>query len=206
MEEWAGPKCMKCEVGRLVPLSDYGGEGAIGARCGTRDGDCKNYLYESLTEPGAYLIAGFANIMPDIRRQLPEDQIWTLVAYLQSVGGEATVTAADLPPPPADEQGETGAASGQPTFSATLDPETLLQEKGCMGCHQLDGAGGPVGPPFDGMGARITTDRIRTGIIDPNAEIAEGFEQFAGVMPAFFGEQLSAAQLEAIVQFLADRR
>ncbi|MCZ6760243.1 MAG: c-type cytochrome [Gemmatimonadetes bacterium] len=200
--------CATCHgLGTRAPnlLTDHGGEGAIGARCGTRDGDCKNYLYEALTEPGTYLIAGFANIMPDMRRQLPEDQIWALVAYLQSVGGEVTVTAADLPQP-GDEQREAGATASQPTFSATLDPQTLLQEKGCLGCHQLDGAGAPIGPPFDGMGARITSDRIRTGIIDPNAEIAEGFDQFAGVMPAFFGEQLSAAQLEAIVQFLEDRR
>ena len=28
MEERASPKCMKCEVGQLVPLSDYGGQGA----------------------------------------------------------------------------------------------------------------------------------------------------------------------------------
>ena len=61
-------------------------------------------------------------------------------------------------------------------------------------------------PSFDGMGGRIGTDRIRRGILDPNAEVAEGFESFAGVMPAAFGDQLTAAQLEALVQFLAGRR
>ena len=28
MEGWAMPKCLKCNVGQLVPLSDYGGQGA----------------------------------------------------------------------------------------------------------------------------------------------------------------------------------
>ena len=28
MEEWAIPKCLNCNVGQLVPLSDYGGQGA----------------------------------------------------------------------------------------------------------------------------------------------------------------------------------
>ena len=63
MEEWAGPKCMKCEVGRLVPLSDYGGQGAsvvykawvcINPECGfnlkIRNGDI--YLNEPITPGG----------------------------------------------------------------------------------------------------------------------------------------------------------
>ena len=28
MEDWVMPKCQKCNVGQLVPLSDYGGQGA----------------------------------------------------------------------------------------------------------------------------------------------------------------------------------
>ena len=28
VDEWVIPKCMKCEIGQLVPLSDYGGQGA----------------------------------------------------------------------------------------------------------------------------------------------------------------------------------
>ena len=28
MDEWVIPKCQKCDVGQLVPLSDYGGQGA----------------------------------------------------------------------------------------------------------------------------------------------------------------------------------
>ena len=28
MEDTTMPKCMSCEIGRLVPLSDYGGQGA----------------------------------------------------------------------------------------------------------------------------------------------------------------------------------
>jgi len=28
VEEWAIPRCLRCNVGRLVPLSDYGGQGA----------------------------------------------------------------------------------------------------------------------------------------------------------------------------------
>ena len=81
----------------------------------------------------------------------------------------------------------------------------LLTENACVGCHQIDGMGAPVGPPFDGMGSRIDSERIRRGILDPDAELAEGFEPFAGMMPKTFGSSLSAAQLEIIVQFLSER-
>ena len=67
-------------------------------------------------------------------------------------------------------------------------------------------AGPPIGPSFDGIGSRLTPDQIRQSILDPNAEIAEGFEAFAGMMPAGLGDKLSAQQMEVIVQFLAGRR
>ena len=204
--------CTACHgLGARAPnlLTDHAGQGAIGARCGTRQNGvaCKQYLHESMIEPGTYLVPGFANIMPDMRRQLPEDQIWAVVAFLESQGGEVTVTAADLPAP-GTGTGATGVApaGGGAAFSTTVDARTLLAEKGCIACHALDGAGAPIGPPFDGMGARISAERIRRGILEPNADTAQGFAQYAGMMPATFGQQLSAAQLEAIVRFLGERR
>ena len=63
MDELATPKCMKCETGYLVPLSDYGGQGAsvhykawvcINPTCGfnlkIRNGDI--YLNEPITLGG----------------------------------------------------------------------------------------------------------------------------------------------------------
>jgi mono/diheme cytochrome c family protein len=195
--------CTACHgLGTRAPnlLTDHGGEGAIGSRCGAGGKDCKTYLFESLTNPGAFLVAGFENIMPDLRRQISEDQIWAVIAYLQSFGGEVTVTAADLP----KAAGPAGPTAPAPT--ATADPRVLIVEKGCVGCHVLEGTGGPVGPPFDGMGRRLTADRIRRAILDPAADTAKGFEKLAGSMPATFGQQLSAAQLEVLVTFLSSLR
>ena len=198
--------CTACHgLGTRAPnlLTDHAGEGAIGARCGTRGKDCKTYLHDAMTTPGAYLVPGFENIMPDMRRQISEDQIWAVIAYLQSQGGEVTVTEADLP-----KAGPTGgaAAPAGPAMTATTDPAALITEKGCIGCHVLNGTGGPVGPPFDGIGGRLTPDRIRRGILQPNADTAKGYEKMAGTMPATFGTTLSAQQLEAIVDFLASRK
>ncbi len=46
----------------------------------------------------------------------------------------------------------------------------------CYRCHVVDGGGGDVGPHMDGIASRVTPDHILEAIIDPNAKIAEGFE------------------------------
>jgi mono/diheme cytochrome c family protein len=203
--------CTACHgLGTRAPniRSDHAGEGPIGQRCASRTPgmDCKSYLYESLTEPETYLVDGYTAIMPDARRQLSDDQVWALVAYLQSQGGEVTVTPDDVG---GGAQAATTPQAGPPpaaSFSASTDPMELLTMNACLGCHVIDGAGPPIGPSFDGMGSRLSVEGIRSGILDPAAEVAEGFEQFAGIMPATFGQSLSAQQLEIIVQFLAGRR
>jgi mono/diheme cytochrome c family protein len=202
--------CAACHgLGTRAPnlLTGDGGTGPIGSRCGERVGGtaCKDYLYKSLTEPGAYLVAGFENIMPDMRRQLSMDQIWAVIAFLQAQGGEVTVTGADLAQDVAASPDGPTAGAATPATRST-DPQELLTANGCIGCHQLEGAGGAVGPSFDGIGGRLSPDQIRQSILDPAAEVSEGYDQFAGMMPATFGQQLTAAQLEAVVAFLAERR
>lgn len=201
--------CTACHgLGTRAPnlLTDHAGQGPIGARCATRN-DCKAYLYESLTEPGKVVVSGFEPIMTDMRRQLSNDQIWATIAFLQSQGGEVAVTADDIKKTaPAPAAGNGGVAAGGAAVTSTTDPVALHNEKGCVGCHQLDGKGGVVGPSFDRIGARLKADDIRRAILQPNADTAKGFERFAGTMPQTFGQILSAAQLEALVQFLASRK
>ncbi len=201
--------CTACHgLGERAPnlLTDHAGSGPIGSRCGHRQAglDCKAYLYQSLTAPNAFVVPGFSPIMPDARRQLSAGQIWALTAFLQSQGGEVTVTTDDIPvdaaaptPPPAGGP----FASGEPT-----DPRQLLSDHACLGCHVLDGAGGAVGPPFDGIGTRLDAAAIRNAVLDPSAEVSPGYEHVAGRMPTDLGHQLSARQLETLVTFLAAQR
>jgi len=203
--------CTACHgLGTRAPnlLTDHAGQGPIGARCGTRGGAaCKAYLYESLTEPSKVIVSGFEPIMTDMRRQLSNDQIWATVAFLQSQGGEVAVTADDIKKTaPAPAAGGGSVVPGGAAITSTMDPVALHNEKGCVGCHQLDGKGGAVGPAFDHIGARLTADNIRRAILLPNADTAKGFERFAGTMPVTFGQMFSAAQLEALVQFLASKK
>lgn len=203
--------CTACHgLGTRAPnlLTDHAGQGAIGARCGKRkpDESCKVYLYESLTNPSSYVVSGFGPIMPDMRRQMAEDQIWSVVAFLEAQGGEVDVTADDLP-----KGGATGAVAGPaaaagPAPSATSDARAIMKEQGCFACHKLGEEGMPIAPAFDHIGSRVGRDYIRESILDPNARVAKGFEQFKGMMPTFFGQRLSAAQLEAVVAFLAGQK
>jgi mono/diheme cytochrome c family protein len=203
--------CAACHgTGTRAPniLTDEAGTGAIGARCGMRvpNLDCKEYLWQAMTEPNAYVVEGYLSIMPDMRRSLSVPQIWAIIAYMQDLGGEVTVTAADIgatAEPAAAAPGAPGVAGPDPSLT---DPLELLREHQCMLCHQLAGEGGPIGPPFDGMGARRDAAAIRQAILDPNAQITPGYEAFAGTMPSNFGETMTAAQLEAVVRYLAALR
>ena len=133
-------QCTSCHgLGTRAPnlLTDDGGRGSIGQRCGERvpGEDCKTYLYHSLTDPTAYLVQGYTPSMPPQGRILSQNQIWALVAYLQSLGGEVTVTAADLEAAPAPDAAPAQAAAavvGSPTAS-TSDPGQLMRDNLCFG-------------------------------------------------------------------------
>lgn len=197
-------------------LEGHDGEGPIGARCETRvaELDCKTYLHESMIDPNAYVVEGFEPIMPDMRRTLSEEQIWALIAFLQSLGGEVTVSADDITAATVGAGGEEGekaevAQAGVATGEVdpgVSNPVALLDQFGCMACHMLGEQGTEVGPPFTDMGARRDPAHIRRSILEPRAEVTEGYEDFASVMPTDFGQRMSAFQLEVIVDYLAEQR
>src|SRR5213596_3898789 len=93
--------CPTCHgLGTRAPnlLTDEKGQGAIGARCGRREPGktCKQYLFESLDNPTAYVVAGYQPIMPVMTRQLPPEQVWAAIAYLEAQGGTVDVTGDDI--------------------------------------------------------------------------------------------------------------
>ena len=203
--------CTACHgLGTRAPnlLTDEGGTGTIGARCSNRVAgtNCETYLWQSLTEPNVYVVEGYQPIMQDMRRTISAGQIWTVVAYLQSLGGDVTVTGAKVAESQASEVNTgtpTDAPGGVSFAGGSTDPQDLISAGGCNACHVLQGQGGPIGPPFDGMGGRLDEAQIRRGILEPNADTAQGYAAVAGVMPATFGQQFNAAQLESFVRFLA---
>jgi quinoprotein glucose dehydrogenase len=49
-------------------------------------------------------------------------------------------------------------------------------EIACLRCHKIRGQGGEVGPDLTGIGAKQTREYLLESIIDPNKQIAKGFE------------------------------
>ena len=100
-----------------------------------------------------------------------------------------------------------GAAEGQ---GAESDGARLAQEKGCLGCHSVDGSRS-VGPTFKGLyqsqvsirqeGKLLTVtadeDYLREAIRTPNAEVVDGYQP---IMPVI--SELKEEEIAALVEFI----
>ena len=72
----------------------------------------------------------------------------------------------------------------------------------CGSCHTLAAAGttGTTGPNLDKVLKGKDAAFIKESIVDPSKEIAPGFQN--GIMPPNYGDTLSGAQVDALVQYL----
>ena len=126
-------------------------------------------------DPGAvYKIVqeGSANrLMPAFKDQLSDDQIWSVIAYVLTLGsGAATppATAAPsaepaVPTKPADPN------NGDPEAGRTIffDASNATH---CSICHQYSGRGTPVGPDLTTVARRPASEILRD-ILDPDARL-----------------------------------
>ncbi|MHA1158261.1 MAG: c-type cytochrome [Alphaproteobacteria bacterium] len=209
--------CTLChsEVGARAPLLDdvvavaeerladeaYAGEAE----------DVAGYLYESMVDPSAYVVAGFGKAgtgdtespMPSMQSGaigLVEAEMLSVVAFLQDLSGaEVTVEVPsegieDL----SEEEEEEDAEEDEREVFAALDD--IISEFACGACHRIGEEEGEVGPDLTTIGAQRDRDYLRRAILLPNAEIAEGFE--ADMMPADYGEMLYAGELEMLIDYM----
>jgi cytochrome c oxidase subunit 2 len=103
------------------------------------------------------------------------------------------------------EQAAGGAQGGggeETAGGAAPDGKTVFTENGCGGCHALADAGaeGGTGPDLDETLADEDAAFIEESIVDPDAEIAEGFE--AGLMPKMYEQTIQGREREALVEYL----
>ena len=99
--------------------------------------------------------------------------------------------------------GAPGGGEEQGGQATAADGKAVFADAGCGACHALADAGtnGTVGPDLDEVVPGQDPAFIRESIVDPNAEVAQGFSP--DVMPNNFGETLSPDELDALVEYLA---
>jgi len=206
--------CTLCHnpVGGRAPLLDQIGvvatERLADPRYQGSAGDAAGYIYESMAEPSAYVVAGFGKTgtndtvspMPNMltgRIGLSEAELKAVVAFLQDLSGlEVTV---EIPAEPVEEAEAKAPSEHRPPFAT---PEEAIAEFACGGCHKVAGEEGELGPDLTAIGGKRDKDYLRRAILTPNADIAEGFEP--ELMPLDYGEQLYAVELEMLVNYLAE--
>jgi mono/diheme cytochrome c family protein len=178
--------------------------------------DVESYLRESLLEPSAYVVKGFGkkgsndteSPMPSADKppiQLSPAEIEAVIAFMQAKdGNEVTVSLPEETPAAAESAESQATSAAAPAQTSAKTPEEIIRKYGCAACHTIMGTESPVGPSLTGIGAKLSADQIRRGIVAPGAEIAEGFP--AGIMPGNFADRMTARELEVLVQWLVEQK
>jgi cytochrome c oxidase subunit 2 len=149
-----------------------------------------DYLKESIVQPAARIVQGYAPVM--VAYQLSDAELDALIALIRSLGDSAGPGEAAAPPAQLAAQGQ-----------------QLAQTLGCLACHSLDGSRG-IGPSWQGLygrtetladGTEVLVDEgyITESILDPGALTVKGY---APMMPAY---SLSDAQLQALIAFIENQ-
>ncbi len=170
----------------------------------------KDYLYESLVDPSAYVAKGYGvtgtndtvSPMPDVSKGaigLNEVELWAVVAYMEKLAGaEITV---EIPKAEAVATEEKKEEKREPART----PQAVLEKYGCSACHKMteDGMDPGLGPDLSKIGAKRDKEYLRRAIVDPNAEITEGFSP---MMPDTYKDQMTAGELELLVEYMAGQK
>jgi mono/diheme cytochrome c family protein len=106
-----------------------------------------------------------------------------------------------------DVAGYVASVAGAPGIEGPQLPDdpgaTVFANNGCSGCHTLKAAdaSGTTGPDLDAVIPGQSASQVRKSIVDPSAEIAEGYSD---VMPKNYEQVISPQDLDALVQFLLE--
>ncbi|MBW3534933.1 MAG: c-type cytochrome [Gemmatimonadetes bacterium] len=139
------------------------------------------WLREYLARPGAIrptgAPAGTWSRMPDFH--LSDAEVDALVQRLLPTRPTAT----DAPAP-------------LPAHRVTSLEIRLQNRLSCLGCHRLDGRGGGLGPPLDGVASRLAPAYLREVVHDPLTAVPDGSMPPAPLRPG---------EAEELTRYLAAR-
>lgn len=147
--------------------------------------------YEGSRVQKEWLIDYFSlpyTIRPILTERMPnlfmsDDEIKTTVEYFNLVLVSDTISGVEI-----DIKDNNLVADGRDLF---------LNKYGCQSCHQINGAGGYVGPPLDNVGSRLTSGWIYSWISNPQKYRPDTVEPNAG---------LTDIEAKAITAFLMSKK
>lgn len=210
----SGERCSQCHMIE-GPVARGPNLGGVGARAGGRKKglSVRDYIFESLIEPKAFVVPGFSPIMPEVYKaplELSEFDIVAVAAYLESLGGVVDIDGTtELKPDYAQRVRAAKAAGGSkpPTGDLANGKSLFYQRMRCVACHQTapDGkmVGGVLGPDLSGIGAIQGPDYLRESIVDPGATVVAPYKD---IMPKHFKENLTAQEVDDLVVYLLSMR
>lgn len=200
---WSKGKCSTCHAvgsrGTSIRGPNQGETGPLGLPIGARAEErarergkatgkpytATDYLVESLLDPGAHVVQGYKNEMPNPMRppiKLSPDEVKAVVAYLQSLGGAVDVGAIKLP---VSAQALATAAVSADEMKPYLPGDQKKGEAlffspdsnaGCGKCHRVGPRGSDVGPDLSHVAGTRDLRFIIESMLEPSKEIASGFE------------------------------
>ena len=186
-------KCNTCHTldpsaqpGRCPDLTD------IGTRAATQQPGkaAKEYLIESTYEPHKFLVPGYGNIMPPVWKppiSLTELEIETVIAFLQSQGGEVDLT--EFEPPVDIGSAEVVVEELPPLLTGDVErgKKVFVEGAKCIACHVVAGVEQPAGqtldegvevvaaPDLTGIAGLNSLRYIEESVLLPNAQIVSGY-------------------------------
>ncbi len=151
----------------------------------------ESYIRRALAQPEVLFAKSFRK-MP--QQNLSSEEIDKLVAFFRWVND---INTNDWPPQDSKKRRKSGV--NRLLESATMSlGAALFKENNCFDCHSLKGVGGDTGPALDDVGSRLTLDRIKQQIRNPEALNPDS------EMPAY--PDLSESDLQALADFLLKQK
>ena len=196
---WGKGRCYTCHAmggqGSAVRGPNHGQFGekfpqAMGARAVARAEErtaktgtaytATDYLVESLSDPGAYVVDGYKNEMavvyaPPISLSL--DDVKAVVAYLAVQGGDLDMEVIDTNPSEVTRKFYAKIAAASAAGGGDPGAGEIVYEDNCLDCHALNGEGGNIGPDLSGIGAK-GAKYISDAILNPSKAITPDFETY----------------------------
>ena len=136
-------------------------------------------LFRVISEGGAKIKK--SHLMPGFGHTLSEEEIWSLVTFIRYLGkGGSLVTVprgvkSERPMKPVLTKTDMDSflkwftEEGQKKNQADLGKILIMNKKSCLGCHQLNGEGGRIGPKLSRSSFNYNPEWIYAWISNPQA-------------------------------------